>query len=307
MELYQSADYGSDPDTVSDSIAIRLIRAAGRDLTNPQTLLKLIRRGVRFQLFNFIREISLTQEQLEQTFPLLDFTLWSSRSPFFCLSLLTYLHELGHRRVVSWILRLRPVLQYYRHLFSSTNEVLPEYLFEVLDSDYLLMLLRIQHRDSGETLLQRVLNQEQCFPMLLKRHPLTLSNELDWIIAPSCLRSSVNERRLYTAVQDADVQGTLQLLRNSPRKEPNEDALIRMPFSYATQPFLKELLRCSVAEHILSDSEMSARLVTEIVRAKHADGIFLLLENADLFPPSAIRRHRPPRLGVQSPGHERAL
>jgi hypothetical protein len=99
--------------TVLPREALRSLKTAKYDMANPDMLLRLIKKGIRFELWPFVEEIDVTENQLEDIFPLMNRPLWPKDD---LLRHCVTLHTSGRAPLADAIQQLPQVKEFYNSL-----------------------------------------------------------------------------------------------------------------------------------------------------------------------------------------------
>jgi hypothetical protein len=76
-DLAHFCDVPGESELVEPGPALRLLKAANWNLTDPDVLERLARKHIRFDVVDFIGEVDATKEELLHLFPFLFYPLWT--------------------------------------------------------------------------------------------------------------------------------------------------------------------------------------------------------------------------------------
>jgi hypothetical protein len=109
LTAFCSVPEGSD-EILTECVALHLLEEAGENLMNPNLLLELLKKGIRFTLSTFVEEVDIKKGQLENVFSLMDCPLWPETA---LLLHCAYLRGFGRHSLAEAIEGLPQVLQFY--------------------------------------------------------------------------------------------------------------------------------------------------------------------------------------------------
>jgi hypothetical protein len=253
-----------------------------------------------------LRVVDASVDEMMEIYPLLDDMLWfsdselgkgSCRVNWPLLRVIKKLKDHNRYEAASVVQRLPPVLAHFSSIdadcFSHINAEKCGLLFD-LDGPLLSVILESRWKDNvGQTLLHNLFSQNytEFLSQAFSKHPLSLAQN-----TPSRLASDPPDEddrlgsttALHNSIPGEDVRETLSLLKSGVDvQRPDEEG--RLALHLMTSSLLSRLLRHSSSPEPLrvllqSDIDMTARLVSQIVKAKNVDGLLTLLHHADIFP-----------------------
>jgi hypothetical protein len=117
-DLRKFVHFSSNDEAIAQEKALILLKES-HDLTDSNTLLDLVKHGIRFELRPFIQQVEVTKEQLALVFPLMYRPLCPADD---LLHLCVALHQSGRAGVAEAIQQLPDVKAFYSSL--PDNEML---------------------------------------------------------------------------------------------------------------------------------------------------------------------------------------